>query len=67
MPNLTATADLTDDVLDVLTETPGTNARRIARKLRADLGAVQATLRFLVTEHWVEQTGKGGRETYARR
>jgi DNA-binding IclR family transcriptional regulator len=64
MPNLTA--DLTDDVLTTLTDAPGATARRIAKALRADLGAVQRTLRFLVTEHYVAQTGKGGRETYRR-
>jgi DNA-binding IclR family transcriptional regulator len=59
-------AELNDNVLDVVDTEPGLNAKTIARRLKADAGAIRRTLGFLVTSHYLTQTGKGGRETYAR-
>lgn len=59
------TADtLTDEIVALVADQPGLTLAKIAKRLRADAGAVRQTLAFLVREHYVAQTGKGGRETY---
>lgn len=61
------TADsLTDNIVTLVTNRPGLTLAKIAKGLKADAGAVRQTLAFLVREHYIAQTGKGGRETYSR-
>jgi DNA-binding IclR family transcriptional regulator len=59
-------ADLTDDVLETVTDRPGLTLAKIAKRLHADAGVVRSVLTVLVRDHYVALTREGGRDGYTR-
>lgn len=62
--NAIMAADLTDAVLDTVTDRPGLSAAKIARRLRADAGTVRRVLTTLVRDHYVTLANDHGRDSY---
>lgn len=57
-------ADLNDAVLDTVAARPGLSLAKIAKRLRADAGAVRQSLAYLTHEHYVALRREAGREVY---